>query len=301
MRTKDELAALRAQIADAHGVSDDELRRRGAYDVVRLSVAVPGSDWRIPLLVVRPTVTSGPLPLLFFIHGGGMICGTPETDLRTILRWTDQIPSVIAAPDYRLAPEHPHPIPVEDCYGALSWAADHADELGVDARKIVVCGPSAGGGLSAATVLLARDRGLGSIVAQVLMCPMLDDRANTVSAHQMIGRGICDKIADEAGWTALLGDQRGAENVSAYASPARATDLSGLPPTFIDVGSAETFRDEAITYASRIWAAGGDCELHVWAGGFHGYTSFVPTAAVSQSTQRARLEWLHRILARASA
>ena len=300
-RSAEELTALRAQIADAHAATDDEIRQGGRYDAVRLSAVVPEGDREVPVLVVRPAAELGPVPLFFFIHGGGMIAGTPETDLRTILRWADQIPSVIAAPDYGLAPEHPHPIPVEDCYSALRWVADHAEEFGVDVQRIVVCGTSAGGGLSAAITLLARDRGFNSIFAQVLMCPMLDDRVNTVSARQMVGRGICDKIADEALWRALLGDRRGADDVSPYAAPARAKDLSGLPPTFIDVGSAETFRDEAVMYASRIWAAGGDCELHVWAGGFHSYPSFVPTAAVSKSTERARLEWLHRILARAPA
>jgi acetyl esterase/lipase len=126
---------------------------------------------------------------------------------------------------------------------------------------------------------------------------MLDDRNDTVSAHQMAGVGVWDRTANETGWTALLGDARGGPDVSPYAAPARATNLSGLPPTFIDVGSAETFRDEDIAYASRIGEAGGVAELHVWPGGFHGYSGFAPQSQISQETVAARVRWLRRLLA----
>jgi acetyl esterase/lipase len=113
----------------------------------------------------------------------------------------------------------------------------------------------------------------------------------------MAGRGVWDHTANETGWTALLGDARGGPDVSPYAAPARAADLSGLPPAFIDVGSAETFRDEAVTYAGRIWRAGGIAELHVWPGGFHGFGTIVPQAGLSQESARAQRSWLRRILA----
>ena len=149
---------------------------------------------------------------------------------------------------------------------ALVWTAEHAEDLGIDPDRIVIAGGSAGGGLAAAVGLMARDRGGPALHAQMLMCPMLDDRNNTPSSLQMAGLGVWDRQANQVGWTALLGDAAGGPDVSPYAAPARATDLSGLPPTFIDVGSAETFRDEAIDYASRIWRAGGRAELHVWPG-----------------------------------
>jgi acetyl esterase/lipase len=126
---------------------------------------------------------------------------------------------------------------------------------------------------------------------------MLDDRNDTPSARQMAGVGVWDRVSNETGWTALLGDARGGPDVSPYAAPARATDLSGLPPAFIDVGSAETFRDEDVTYASRIWQAGGIAELHVWPGGFHGYAGLAPHAQVSRDTRAAHLRWLRRLLA----
>lgn len=130
------------------------------------------------------------------------------------------------------------------------------------------------------------------------MSPMLDDRNDTVSAFQGEGRGIWDRRANLTGWTALLGDRRGDPDVSRHAAPARAPDLSGLPPTLIDVGSVETFRDEAVTHASRLWCAGIDAELHVFAGGFHGYDGLAPQAAVSNDTRNAHIAWLTRILER---
>jgi acetyl esterase/lipase len=160
-----------------------------------------------------------------------------------------------------------------------------------------VAGGSAGGGLAAAVALLARDRGGPPLLAQLLMCPMLDDRNDTPSAQQMAGLGVWDRTSNETGWTALLGAARGGPDVSPYAAPARATDLSGLPPAFIDVGSAETFRDEAVTYASRIWQAGGVAELHVWPGGFHGFAALAPQAAVSREANNAQRSWLRRVLA----
>lgn len=121
----------------------------------------------------------------------------------------------------------------------------------------------------------------------MLLRPMLDDRNDTVSSIQMAGLGLWDHRSNEFGWTALLGDRRGGAHVEPYAAPARATDLSGLPPTFLDVGSAETFRDETVAYASRIWAHGGRAELHVWPGGFHWFAGFVPQAPVSQAAEAA--------------
>jgi acetyl esterase/lipase len=107
---------------------------------------------------------------------------------------------------------------------------------------------------------------------------------------------VWDRTSNETGWTALLGDARGGPDVSPYAAPARATDLAGLPPTFIDVGSAETFRDESVAYASRMWQAGGVAELHVWPGGFHGYSGLAPQARISRETVATRLRWLRRLL-----
>jgi acetyl esterase/lipase len=130
----------------------------------------------------------------------------------------------------------------------------------------------------------------------LLLCPMLDDRNDTPSAHQMPGVGVWDRTANETGWTALLGDRRGGPDVSPYAAPARAEDLTGLPPAFLDVGSAETFRDEVVAYASRLWQAGGVAELHVWPGGFHGFDLMAPHTALAKAMTATRTAWVARLL-----
>jgi acetyl esterase/lipase len=169
--------------------------------------------------------------------------------------------------------------------------------LGIDPDRILVVGGSAGGGLAAATSILARDRNGPSIRAQILLCPMLDDRNQSVSSHQYVGVGVWDRLNNEVGWTALLGEARGGPAVPPCAAPARLDDFSGLPEAFIDVGSAEVFRDEAVAYASRLWEAGVQAELHVWAGGFHGFTGSVPGAEISREALAAQRSWLKRVLA----
>jgi acetyl esterase/lipase len=295
------IAALRQRPAVQPPVTNDELSRGGAFEVTEREVPGPAGAPKISLLTCLPTWVSIPAAAIYNIHGGGMIRGDNRGGLPLILNWADELRAAVISVEYRLAPETPHPGPVEDCYAGLAWTATHANELGIDPGRIVVAGASAGGGLAAAVALLARDRGGPALAGQFLNCPMLDDRNDTPSAWQMAGLGIWDRTANEAGWTALLGAARGGPDVSPYAAPARAADLSGLPPAFIDVGSAETFRDEAVTYASRIWQAGGVAELHVWPGCFHGFSSLAPRAALSREAAAAQLNWMRRILASGTA
>jgi acetyl esterase/lipase len=276
----------------------EDMRRDGAFEVAERMVPGPAGAPDVSLLICRPTGVPNQVPCLYFIHGGGMMLGDNRSGgAATALDHAQSLGAALVSVEYRLAPETPHPGPVEDCYAGLTWTVEHADELGIDPQRLIVGGVSAGGGLAAAVALLARDRGGPRISGQLLLCPMLDDRNDTPSSHQMAGLGIWDRGANEVGWTALLGDARGGPDVSPYAAPARATDLSGLPPAFIDVGSAETFRDEDVAYATRIWQAGGDAELHVWPGGFHGFTGMVPDAALSKAAVAAQLTWLRRLLA----
>lgn len=278
--------------------TDDDLRRGGVFDVHTLHVPRPAGTPDVPLLICRPAGVSAPVGCLYFMHGGGMFFGSNRANgLPGILNHAQALLIAVVSVDYRLAPETSHPGPVEDCYAGLCWTAAHAAELGVDPARILVGGVSAGGGLAAATALLARDRGGPALLGQLLVCPMLDDRNATPSSRQMAGVGIWDRAANELGWTALLGDARGGPDVSPYAAPARAADLSGLPPAFIDVGSAETYRDEDVAYASRIWQAGGSAELHVWPGGFHGFAAAAPRAAMSRAAVGAQRDWLARLLA----
>jgi acetyl esterase/lipase len=285
------LREAQAQVAD---LTDEELSLDGAFTVSERTVPGPAGAPDISLLICQPAKASVPAAVLYFIHGGGMIMGTNRTaGMTDVLGVAAQLGFAVISVEYRLAPDHPHPAPVEDCYAGLLWTVEHADELGIHPDRLVVAGTSAGAGLAAATVLLARDRSGPAIVAQLLWCPMLDDRNNSYSARQMVGLGVWDASYNGVGWTALLGDAQGGPDVSPYAAPARATDLSGLPP-FIDVGSAETFRDEAVEYASRIWQAGGSAELHVWPGGFHGFEMIAPQAAISQAAKVAVVPWLRR-------
>jgi acetyl esterase/lipase len=295
--TLDLLPAMRGPNSLMPAPTDEDLSRGGTFEITERRVPGPAGAPDISLLIGRPTGVTTPTAALYNIHGGGMIIGDRRTGLAPMLEWAEELGAAVVSVEYRLAPETPHPGPVEDCYAGLVWTAAHADELGIDPERIVVAGGSAGGGLAAAVALLARDRGGPALAAQLLLCPMLDDRNDTASARQMAGRGIWDRASNEVGWTALLGAARGGPDVSPYAAPARATDLSGLPPAFIDVGSAETFRDEAVTYASRIWQAGGVAELHVWPGGFHGFALMATQAAVSRAAAAAPRDWLRRVLA----
>lgn len=277
--------------------TDEQLRCGGRFELTERSIPGPADAPDVSLLVCRPLGSPSPTPAFYYVHGGGMVMGGNRVGVPEYpLQWAMEFGAAVVSVEYRVAPETQHPGPVEDCYAGLAWTAEHADELGIDASRIVLTGVSAGGGLAAATALLARDRGGPALAGQVLICPMLDDRNDTASALQMDGHGVWDRRSNLLGWRALLGEACGGPDVSPYAAPGRADDLSGLPPTFLDVGSAETFRDEVVSYASRIWQAGGEAELHVWAGGFHGFDSMAPAAAVSADARDARVRWLARLL-----
>jgi acetyl esterase/lipase len=251
----------------------------------------------IPLSVFTPRDRTGAAPALYWIHGGGMVTGT-RFAAGEALEAAASSDAVVTSVEYRLAPEHPAPVPIDDCYAGLVWVAEHADELGVDPSRIVLGGTSAGGGLAAATALRARDHGGPELAGLMLCCPMLDDRMSSCSSDQFGDDILWTRASNEFGWRSLLGDRFGTDQVTIYEAPGRATDLSGLPPTYVDVGSADLFRDEDVAFASTIWASGGDAELHVWAGGFHGFELLVPSAALSRDAAEARKRWLARTLAK---
>ncbi|MDF5753106.1 alpha/beta hydrolase [Spongiactinospora sp. TRM90649] len=269
-----------------------------AIDAEELMVPGPDGAPDLEITVLRPRGLTAAVPGLYNIHGGGMISGHRSMDTPRLADLVAELGVVAVNVEYRLAPEHPDPAPVEDCYAGLRWMADHAEELGVDPRRVVVMGGSAGGGLSAGVALLARDRGGPYLAGQLLLCPMLDDGNETVSSHQYDGLGTWPRAMNLLGWRALLGDSAGdpSADVSSYAAPARAKDLSGLPPAFIEAGSAELFRDENVAYASRIWATGGQAELHIWGGAFHGFDIFAPEHEVTKAALASRLSWFRRVL-----
>jgi acetyl esterase/lipase len=258
----------------------------------RREITFPAPDGTpIPLTVISPPGATG-APCVYWIHGGGMVMGDRYSQIDIPLEWLDRFGAVVISVDYRLAPEVTGSVPVDDCFQGLRWVAEHAAELGIDPARIVVAGASAGGGLAAGVSLLARDRGGPAIAGQVLIGPMLDHRDNTASSRQFAGGpGVWTREMNAFGWQSLL---KG-EEATSYVSPALATDLAGLPDTYIDAGSAEVFRDEDVDFASRIWAAGGRAELHVWSGGFHGFDALFPKAPLSETARDLRTRWLSRL------
>ena len=257
----------------------------------------PGRDGApaVPLHVYRANGVAGPLPTILHLHGGGYVAGKASelADAHRVM--AQDLKCAIVSADYRLAPETCFPGNVEDCYAALDFVMREADALGLDAARIGVMGESAGGGLAAALALLARDRGEHRLAFQHLIYPMLDDRTCTTPPHATAGEFIWNRAKNIFGWTALLGHEPGRKDVSPYAAPARAADLSGLPPTFISTGALDLFVDEDLDYARRLMAAGVPTELHVYPGAFHAFT-LVAGARVAQQANRDSREALRRAL-----
>jgi acetyl esterase/lipase len=290
-----------AQLRQFPSTPIDTLLDGRAVDRRELTIPTPDGT-RLPLSILSPAGIdrATAAPCVYWIHGGGMIMGDRFSQIDIPLDWLDLLGAVVISVDYRLAPEATGTTLVDDCYHGLLWAAEHADDLGIDPARIVVAGASAGGGLAAGVALMARDRGTPAIAAEVLICPMLDHRNITTSSRQYSGgEGVWTREMNEFGWRSVLGDLAD-EDVPGYVSPAAADDLSGLPTTYIDAGSAEVFRDEAVDYATRIWAAGGQAELHIWAGGFHGFDALYPQVRISAAARRTRNDWLARVLSPAS-
>lgn len=202
---------------------------------------IPGPDGQpLRLLVYRPIEPGSPLPAILHIHGGGMVVGAPEMNDAENRLLSSALPAVIVSVDYRLAPEHPYPAPLEDCYSALTWLNDKAAALGVDTARIVIKGESAGGGIAAGLALLARDRGELPVLFQCLTYPMIDDRP-PADPHPLTGEFVWSAASNRFGWACYLGKEPGGPNVSPYAAPARATELAGLPPTLIIVPTLDIF------------------------------------------------------------
>lgn len=233
---------------------------------------------------------AAPGPALVHFHGGGMILFDVNA-FHPIIHNTVAATGVpMLSIDYRIAPEHPHPTLLEDCYTGLTWLRDHAKELNVDPTRIGVMGESAGGGLAAGVALMARDRKFSPPLAkQILVYPMLDDRT-TVPDEELVPFLVWSYEDNLTGWSAYVGkDEIGTAKVSKYAAPARETDLSGLPSTYMDVGSLDIFVSEDMDYAKRLVLARVGVDFQLFEGCPHAFEGLVPQAEVSKRAVEGRI------------
>ncbi|GAB3840242.1 alpha/beta hydrolase [Dactylosporangium cerinum] len=257
--------------------------------IENMSAPGPAGQPPVRVRVYRPAGLPRPAPALYWIHGGGFVQGRPEQDDRSCIAFARELGAVVASVDYRLAPQHPFPAPLDDAYAGLQWLAANAAELGVDPGAIAIGGASAGGGLAAGLALLARDRGVVSPVFQLLVYPMLDDRTVLRTGVDTTYLRAWTPQNNRFGWSAYLGREPGGPGVSDYAAPARCEDLSGLPPAWIGVGTNDLFHDEDLDYARRLQAAGVACDLTVVDGAFHGFDAIFSKTGVAQAFLDAQI------------
>ncbi len=245
----------------------------------------------VAMTTISKSGGGAPHGAIYHIHSGGMVAGDRFIGMDLMADWVERHNLSCATVEYRLAPEHPYPIPLDDCYAGLVAFAETLPP----STPLFVAGMSAGGGLSAGVSLRARDENGPTIAGQLLMCPMLDYRNVSVSSGQFRNLGLWDKESNNTGWNAYLGNQRKGP-VPSYASPAHASDLTRLPPTFLDVGALEVFRSEIVEYAEKLAIADVSVEFHLWAGAFHGFDLTHPGSIVSQQARISRENWLIRIV-----
>ena len=287
-----------ARAAVAQFIADTKERLPIIEGVTTVDQLVPGPTGApdVAVRIYRTTNRSDTLPALLWIHGGGYVLGNVEGDDLLVKRLTLTVECVTVAVEYHLAPEHPFPAPVEDCYAALKWLASHTGELGVDKTRIAVGGGSAGGGLAAGLALLARDRAEVDVAFQLLIYPMIDDRNIAPASATLPDTLLWTRENNLIGWRSYLGRDPGGEDVSPYAAALRATDLMGVPPAYIAVGDLDLFLQENVAYTQRLILAGVPTELHVYPGAFHGFDVWAPDANVAQRFTADYCQTLRRAL-----
>jgi acetyl esterase/lipase len=237
------------------------------------------------------------VPGLLWIHGGGYVIGFAAQDDDLCKHYAEATGCVVASVEYRLAPEHPYPTPLEDCYTGLAWLAAQPF---VDPDRIAIGGASAGGGLAAGLALLARDRDEIKPVLQLLAYPMIDDRTATRVGVDESGFRLWSNGSNAFGWRSYTGREPGSDQIDGLAAPSRNDNLSGLAPTWLGVGTQDLFHDEDLAYADRLKTAGVPCELHVSDGGYHAFDIVVPKASVSRKFRDSQIEALTNAFAATS-
>jgi len=270
---------------------------RSGVAIENRSIPGPVGAPDIPVRIYSPEGLDKTVPGILHIHGGGFVIGDLDSELGSCVALCRNLGVVVVSVDYRLAPETPYPGPLEDCYAALKWMSSNSAQLKIDPARLAVFGLSAGGGLSAATALLARDRGGPPICFQYLGIPELDDRLQTPSMLRFVDTPMWNRPNAELSWDFYLGDQyqRGADDVPYHAAPARAEDLAGLPPAYVSTMEFDPLRDEGVAYALRLMQAGVATELHSFPGTFHGSSLFT-TAQISRRESTEMFAVLRRAL-----
>jgi acetyl esterase/lipase len=294
-RTLEDLIAQRAQtVALWTGLLGET-----PWTVPSEDLAIPRRQSNEPLRVrlYRPPTMADAAAVLVWVHGGGMIGGSLDADDRHCARYALEVGCAVVSVDYRLAPEHPFPAAIDDVCATVEWLVAHAAHLRVDPNRIAIGGSSAGGGLAAGAAIALLQAGGPSLRFQLLVRPMLDDRAATPSAREFSGTPGWNRELNAIGWSAYLGTDHGVDLPPA-AAPSRATvaELRGLPPAMIQVGELEVFRDEAVAYAAALLAARVPTELHVYPGAYHGWDTIAPDAAISRRSISERMDALRRAL-----
>lgn len=251
---------------------------------------------QIRICIYQPKTASPQVPALLWMHGGGYIFGTPEQDDAYVVPFIQEIGILVVSVDYRLAPDHPFPAPLEDCYAALQWLAAESSKLGIDSGRITIGGNSAGAGLAAALAQLAYDRGEIQPIFQLLVYPMLDDRTAARKDIDPKANFVWNNTSNRFGWEAYLNQPCGAETVPAGSVPARRADLAGLPPTWIGIGKNDLFYDEATAYARRLTEAGIACNLVTVPGAFHAFEIFAPKMQAAKDFRQSQVQALKNAL-----
>lgn len=254
--------------------------RVAGLDIRDITIAGGEGNEALRLRIYSPVSITAPRPALLWIHGGGFIIGTPEQDAATIIEMCRELGIIVAAVQYRLGPDHPFPAPLDDCYAALGWLHQSADGLNIAKDRIAIGGNSAGAGLAAGLVLAAHDRGDLPVAFQLLFYPMLDDRTTLRTGVDQSRFRMWNSKSNAVGWSSYLGSEPRKEHLSDYAAPARRTELAGLPPTWIGVGTCDLFHDEDVAYAHNLVGAGVSCTLKVVEGAFHAFDLVNPKAPV---------------------
>jgi len=272
-----------------------EMRANLPPTVIEISeLTIPGPDCDIPLAVYQPP-GPGPRGGLLWFHGGGYIVGD-ERDDPPCVEIAEYVGCAVVSVGYRLAPEATFREIIADSFAALNWMVDNAPELGIDRRRVAIGGRSAGGGLSAGLALYSRDNNGPDLAFQLLIYPMLDDRHETPSSHEITYPAVWNRDVSFKAWKMVLGGDFGSDKVSPYAAPTRAEDLSALPPALVTVGALDLFRDENIDYAQSLMAAGVATDLQVYARVYHGAETKAPDAEVSKRMRLGYLEPLKRAI-----